>query len=216
MQRVTTRQHRVTIVLASASPQRRTLLTQLDVPFEAVGSPYAEPSSKPDNTSASAWAVALAHFKARSVADARPRQWTLGADTVVDCAGRLLGKPANADDARAMLQLQAGARSTVITGLCLCRTTDRTVNNVESGPVGIERYLTAVSTTVWMRDDPLLIEQYIETGDWAGKAGAYGIQTVGDALVERIDGSFSNVVGLPLEVLRDLFARVGIPTASPP
>ncbi len=141
------------------------------------------------------WALALAYFKARAVAELHPGRWVLGADTLVHCDGRILGKPRDEDDAREMLILQAEAPADVITGLCLlCHAENQ------------QRVAAYGSTRVWMRADKDVREEYLRSGDWAGKAGAYGIQTVGDRLVDRIEGSFTNVMGLPLELLSRLLA----------
>ncbi|MBN2448692.1 MAG: Maf family protein, partial [Phycisphaerae bacterium] len=123
--------------------------------------------------------------------------WALGADTIVACEGELLGKPADEDDARRMLHLQAGRRADVITGVAL----------VGQGEYP-ERIIRHASTAVWMRYDLREIDDYIAGGDWRGKAGAYGIQNIGDRLVERIEGSFTNVVGLPLELVAQLLRAV--------
>lgn len=193
------------LILASGSPRRRVLLAELDVVFEVVPCTLPEPSAKPERVAPAAWATALAYFKAAAVAREHVDRWVLGADTVVACRGMLLGKPRGRDDARRMLELQAGVRSDVITGLALVR-------------VGgaVERRLTHAATGVWMRDDAATRAVYLQSGDWAGKAGAYGIQTVGDALVERLAGSFSNVVGLPLATTAKLLAAAGYRPASPP
>ncbi len=195
------------LLLASASPRRAELLRQAGVRFSVRSCPFREPSSKPPTTSPSAWAEALAHFKARAVAERNSGRWVLGADTVVVCGGRLLGKPRDADEAREMLQLQAGRACEVITGVCLLRVAD-----VSS------RFLGHELTRVGMRDAPTEIEAYLAGGEWRGKAGAYGIQDVGDRLVERVQGSFSNVVGLPIERVRRLLAAADLlsPSGSGP
>lgn len=187
------------IILASASPRRRDLLAEMGVAFDVVVSPLHEPAAKPADLPAPVWAEALAFFKARSVANRHTGVWVLGADTIVLCAGRVLGKPMDADDARSMLELQAGTASDVITGVALVRVD-------ESGAV--RRIVDHDVTQVWMRDDRDVREEYVSSGDWAGKAGAYGIQDVGDRLVERFEGSFSNVMGLPVELLARLLARL--------
>jgi septum formation protein len=187
------------LILASASPRRRELLAQLSVPFEVVPSSLPEPADRPADVKPAAWAEALAYFKARSVAEQYPGRWVLGADTVVACGETLLGKPRDRADARRMLSHQAGRVSDVITGVALLRS--------DAGKD--ERHIEHVLTRVWMRADPAVIEQYLATDDWTGKAGAYGIQTVGDRLVERIEGSFSNVVGLPTERLALLLRERG-------
>lgn len=181
--------HGNALILASASPRRAELLRQLGLRFRVVACDLTEPSDKPAARTPGDWAEALAYFKARRVAELHPETLTLGADTIVACRGRVLGKPRDLDDARRMLELQAGVASAVLTGVCLCRADAR----------GTRRLLFRAQTLVWMRDDAQEREHYLASGDWAGKAGAYGIQDVGDRLIERIDGSFSNVVGLPIE-----------------
>lgn len=185
------------LILASASPRRRVLLEELGVPLVVEPCPLPEPEEKPRRLSVEVWAEGLAHFKACAVARRWPGRWVLGADTIVVCEGKLLGKPRDGDDARRMLELQAGRETDVITGLALVRW---------GHPV--ERIMRHCVTRVWMRDARAEREAYIAGGDWAGKAGAYGIQNVGDWLVERIDGSFSNVVGLPRGMVAGLLREV--------
>lgn len=179
------------LILASASPRRSALLRQAGIAHDVDPCDLREPDTRPDGLSAAAWAMALAYFKARRVAERHAGRWVLGADTVVECGGQVLGKPRDPADARRMLELQARKPADVWTGVALVRA---------SGAVAVRRLL-AVRTRVWMRDDPQAREAYLASGHWAGKAGAYGIQDIGDALVERIEGSFSNVVGLPVERL---------------
>lgn len=164
----------------------------------------AEPRRGSDKVQPRQWAQAVAYFKAREVAERHPDRFVLGADTVVACAGRLLGQPRDLEDARAMLELQAAHVSDVITGVCLVRR--------GAAP---RRVAQSALTRVWMRDDAEAREAYLRSGDWVGKAGAYGIQDVGDRLVARIDGSFSNVVGLPLELVAALLESVGLPVQAP-
>ncbi len=185
------------MILASASPRRQELLQELVGALVICPSPLAEPRDRPEAVSARGWAEALAYFKARSVADSRPGEWVLGADTIVAVAERLLGKPADEAEAREMLVAQAGRPSDVITGVALVR----------AEPGLVRRVIASDCTRVWMRDDADERERYLAGGDWQGKAGAYGIQDVGDVLVERFEGSFSNVVGLPVELVRFLLGR---------
>lgn len=187
------------LILASASPRRRELLARLWPAVDVIPCPYPEPSLRTTRVSPPAWATALAYFKARAVADRHPGRWVLGADTIVVCDGQMLGKPRDAAEARTMLERQARTVSDVLTGICLLR----------RGHEGSRRLTAVECTRVWMRDDPIIREMYLKSGDWAGKAGAYGIQDVGDRLVTRIEGSFSNVVGLPLERLAVLLAEIG-------
>ncbi len=188
------------LILASASPRRREILRDLGVAFEVIPSPLEEPADAPPAVSGGGWAEAVAYFKARAVADRNAGRWVLGADTVVDCAGRLLAKADTIDAAREMLELQARYESCVITGIAAVFV------NPEGGLVN--RMICRDVTRVWMRDEPAVREDYLASEDWRGKAGAYGIQNVGDRLVDRIDGSFSNVVGLPVERIRPLLEKL--------
>jgi len=187
------------LILASASPRRRELLARVYPHFVVEPCALEEPSPHASAVDPAGWAVALAHFKARAVADRHPGRWVLAADTIVACAGQLLGKPADEADARRMLELQARHPGDVITGMCLLRAGS-----------GVRRLARSERTRVWMRDDAEVREAYLRTRDWAGKAGAYGIQTVGDRLVTRIEGSFSNVVGLPLATVAGLLREAGL------
>lgn len=190
--------HCDSIILASSSPRRSELLRELGVPFEVQPSSLDEPTDRPADLLPELWAEALAVFKARSVANVHPGTWVLGADTIVVCAGKVLGKPADRADARRMLELQGGRPSHVITGVALLRVeADGRVRRIVDHDV----------TQVWMRDDPVEREAYLAGDDWVGKAGAYGIQDVGDRLIERIEGSSSNVVGLPLERVAALLGK---------
>lgn len=185
-------------ILASASPQRRKLLTDAGMRFEVQPSRFVEPPW-PGDVAAGEWATALATGKAREVAGRNHERWVLGADTVVWCEGELLGKPIDRKDAERMLRLQAGRCCEVITGLCLVRM-GRDAREI------VERE----TTRVWMREDEAEMQAYLASGDWAEKAGAYGIQSLGDRLVERVEGSFSNVVGLPLERVCGMLKAVGL------
>ncbi len=187
------------LILASGSPRRQALLRELLPHFDTSACHLTEPQHKPAGLSPLAWVQALAYYKARAVAEAQPGRWVLGADTTVVCGASLLGKPLDEADAARMLALQAGRPSAVITGVCLVRLGDE-----------MRRWFLVDSTRVWMRADPHEVAVYLRSGDWRGKAGAYGIQDVGDRLVERIEGSFSNVVGLPVERLTHLLRRVRI------
>jgi len=172
------------LVLASTSPQRRAILEQLGVPFEVVPPDYEEePGGDP---------LEHAAGKARSV-DAGELP-VLGVDTVVVCAGELIGKPADAGDAERMLETLAGKTHEVVSGLCL-----RTSHWEE---------LHSETTMVTFRPlTPRDLAHYIAHGEWAGRAGAYAIQGVGASLVEGIVGDYLNVVGLPGALLVRLLAE---------
>ncbi len=171
------------LILASTSPQRHAILTQLGIPFESVAPAYVEEGDDP---------VEHAAGKARSVdGDGRP---VLGVDTVVVCGDAVLGKPANATDAERMLELLAARTHEVVSGLCL-----RTPAWEELG-----REVTRVSFRPLTPRD---IARYLALGEWEGRAGAYAIQGAGASLVERIEGDYLNVVGLPAALLVRLLAE---------
>jgi septum formation protein len=172
------------IILASTSPQRRAILTQLGVPFEVCAPDYDE--------EAGADPLERAAGKARSVDGGECP--VLGVDTEVLLDGRLLGKPANATEAEAMLEALAGRTHEVVSGLCL-RTT------------AWEELHTATTLVAFRSLNARDLARYLETGEWEGRAGAYAIQGLGAALVERIEGDFLNVVGLPAALLVDVLAR---------
>lgn len=181
-----------TLVLASSSPRRRDLLADLGVPFCVVEPPLEEPSRPAPLGRPSHLAEALAYFKARSVAETLGEEWVLGADTIVAVDGEVLGKPIDIQDARAMLRKLSGSRHVVITGIALL------------GPEG-RRVLASCATWVTMR--PMTDEElqaYLDSGEWEGKAGAYAIQETADRFVTNVEGSFSNVVGLPVEAVAAL------------
>ena len=187
------------IILASASPRRRELLAELGVAFEVIAPRLIEPAQRPDGVSPPAWAEALAYYKTREISKCCPDRIVLGADTIVVVDAEVLGKPADEADARRMLEMQARKPSAVITGVCLARLRGKAM-----------RRLAHAETWVWMNDDRALRDEYLAGGAWRGKAGAYGIQDVGDRLVRRCQGSRSNVVGLPLELVRRMLLEFGV------
>jgi nucleoside triphosphate pyrophosphatase len=171
------------LILASTSPQRRAILEQLGVPFQVVAPDFEEV----DGTSP----LERAAGKARSVAvDERP---VLGVDTEVLLDGELLGKPADATEAEQMLERLSGRTHEVVSGLCL-----RTVAWEE---------LHEETTLVTFRAlTPRDLGHYLAAEEWGGRACAYAIQGLGASLVERIEGDFLNVVGLPAALLVRLLA----------
>jgi septum formation protein len=171
------------IVLASTSPQRSAILEQLRIPFRVVSPAYVEVGDDP---------VEHAVGKARSVdGGGEP---VLGVDTVVVLGGDVLGKPADAEEATSMLGRLSGQTHDVVSGLCL-----RTDDWEETG-----RAVTAVTFRELTAED---IERYVAAGEWHGRAGAYAIQGIGASLVERIDGDYLNVVGLPAPLLLNVLRR---------
>jgi septum formation protein len=190
------------LILASASPQRSALLREMGVAFTVQRSPLREPDPPP-TARPRAWGEAMAYFKARAVAEQHAGQWVLGADTVVWCDGCHLGKARDVADARRMLTIQGRSPADVTTGVCLVRVGD-----------ACERTIRTALTRVALRDESAERERYLATGDWADKAGAYGIQSLDDRLVDRVDGSLTNVVGLPTELLGGLLADAGFPVGT--
>lgn len=187
-----------TIILASASPRRAALLREAGYAIEVVPSPFHEPDIESLGLSPPALAEALSFFKARSVAERRSAGLVLGADTVVAYDGRVFGKPIDAADARRILSTLAGTTHEVITGVTLIDAATQ------------KRLIRHDTTRVTMRPmSAAALEAYIASGAWQGKAGAYGIQDHGDAFVKRIEGSFSNVVGLPMELVAAMLEEAG-------
>jgi len=186
------------LVLASSSPRRRQLMSEAGYRFEPVDPPIDEPSDVGPGLSVARRAEALAYFKARSVAEVVPQALILGADTMVATAGasgEVLGKPSGPVDAERMLRQLSGTRHQVITGVALL------------GPEGCRR-IDAEVTYVTMREmTEGEIRGYIESGEWEGKAGAYAIQETADRFVVRVEGSFSNVIGLPMEMVGHLLSE---------
>ncbi len=170
------------IVLASTSPQRRAILDQLRLPFEVVPPRYDEVGDDP---------LEHAAGKARSV-DGGDRP-VLGVDTVVVLDGEVLGKPAGPGEAEAMLEQLAGRTHEVVSGLCL-RTR------------AWEELHGETTRVTFRRLTPRELARYVGAREWDGRAGAYAIQGIGAALVERIEGDYLNVVGLPAAVLVRLLA----------
>ncbi len=194
-------QHGIRLVLGSGSPRRGQLLRQLHIEFDQVVSSQAEPAPI-DDDDPGGQAIKCAQVKARAVHElvgptADTPTIVIGADTMVVVDGRILGKPADTANARAMLRLLSGRSHTVCTGVCLL------------GP-GWREQTDCVFTEVWMR--PLSaedIETYVASGEPMDKAGAYAIQGLGARFVERISGCYYNVVGLPLARLTAMLSEAG-------
>jgi septum formation protein len=175
------------MLLASTSPQRRAILTQLRIPFEAVAPTYVE--HDPPDADPVALVCAHAQGKARSVH--RAGRVTLGVDTTVHLDGVVYGKSAGAAAAGRMLAELSGRTHTVLSGLCLIGG-DFEVTGHE---------ITEVTFRTLTRAD---IDHYVASGEWEGRAGAYAIQGLGGRLVSRIVGDYLNVVGLPAALLVDV------------
>jgi len=180
------------VILASASPRRRSLLLELGLDFDVVKSQVEE---KPlTDETPKKFVLRAASDKAGAVAAFNSEAWVLGADTVVVCDSMILGKPRDTGHAAEILQTLSGRSHLVHTGFCL--------QNEKQG-VAVSRVVTTeVFLSPFSRE---IAAAYVATGEPLDKAGAYGIQGCGGFLVERISGSYSNVVGLPLaEVVEEL------------
>jgi septum formation protein len=186
------------LVLASGSPRRRALLRRLGRPFRVVVPDVDERALPGEDPARHVRRLALA--KARAVARRVPAGLVLGADTVVALDGRILGKPRDARDAVLMLSLLSGRTHEVLTGVALV------AGGARRGPTAVVR------TRVTMR--PLRageIRDYVAGGEPLDKAGAYAIQGGARRFVERVEGSRTNVVGLPLERLEGMLAAWDAP-----
>jgi len=187
------------LILASQSPRRRYLLEQAGLSFTVVPSSFDEDSIQ--LTDPEHYVKTLALAKADDIAHQHPNSWVIGADTIVTIDHAILGKPANPEDARRMLAQLSGQSHDVYTGYAIV---------CKERKIGISQ---AVRTDVQFKDlNTAEIEWYIQTGEPFDKAGAYAIQGMGTFLVRRINGSYTNVVGLPVcEVIEDLL-RLGVVT----
>jgi septum formation protein len=194
-----------TIILASSSPRRKALLTQVKLPFEIVEPHIDEECGTLANLSANKQVRELARRKVLAVADELPEmrcRWVVGLDTLVELSGMILGKPANLAEARSMLDSLAGQTHHVHTGVALL-------------PVRGREIVSAVCTTkvTFIPMGVKEIEFYLGSNEWQGVAGAYRIQERGAFFVESIEGSYSNVVGLPISLFYGMLRDCDYPFA---
>jgi septum formation protein len=185
------------LILASGSPRRRALLAEMGVDFEVVTAPVDEldERSSPGMTPAEL-AQANAELKARAVM--RRGGWTLGADTVVTLDRAMFGKPGSIGEAREFLRALSGKTHEVITGCALI------------GPDGSVELFHEISRVTFRDIADEIIGRYLEQVAVLDKAGAYALQENGDWLVERVEGSRANVIGLPVERLTEVFRARGL------
>ena len=177
------------LILASKSPRRKELLKQIGIPFVVVVSDAEEVSG--NSWTPAALVVENAKRKARAVAEKYPDSPVLGADTVVSSEGKIFGKPKDKDEARKILTALSGKTHEVTTGLALINRNEIRTTNVT----------TKVFFDTMTKAD---IDAYIATEESMDKAGAYAIQGKAARFIEKIEGSYSNVVGLPLNALIQL------------
>ncbi len=173
------------LLLASTSPRRRQILEQLRIPFDVVPPRYDEMEEDP---------VAHALGKARSVLAGAAGRPVLGCDTEVVCESRVFGKPASSDEAEEMIESLAGRTHEVVSGLALLTPAWEEVHS-------------ETTLVTFRRLTPHDRARYVASGEWEGRAGAYAIQGLGAGLVERIEGDYLNVVGLPAALLVRLLSE---------
>lgn len=189
--------HNPSLILASASPRRRELLEQAGVIFTVIPS-NADEDVIAGETPAE-YALRVAKAKAQDVANTQPGHWVLGADTIVVIDDNILGKPKDATDGYRMLRLLSGCIHQVMTAFVLIAAN------------GQEYTHQIVATTVTFK--PLSdeqIQEYLATGEPFDKAGAYAVQGIGAALVEKVEGSYTNVVGLPIDEVLEVLRSAGL------
>lgn len=186
------------LILASASPRRKDLLAQIGVIPDLVSSVAFDESVLPDESPREA-VERLARGKAEAAKSLRRSDddLILTADTIVACGRRILGKPTDEKDARRMLQLLSGRRHQVLSAICL----------VGQGDVITSR--TVVTRVSFKRLSGQELDAYLASGEWDGKAGAYAIQGRAGVFVRSLEGSYSNVVGLPLHETANLLGGAG-------
>jgi septum formation protein len=190
------------LILASASPRRRDLLRQIGIEADIIEA--AEIDETPlSGERPQRLAVRLATAKAAAVAVRYPDGFVLAADTVVGCGLRILPKAEDIDSARRCLALLSGRRHRVYTGIAIAAPDGRTGQRCVVSSVTFKRL--SREDTAW----------YLDSGEWQGKAGGYGIQGRAAILVRALSGSYSNVVGLPLYETAALLSGLGFPVRQP-
>lgn len=184
------------VILASASPQRRQLLQGLGIPFTVEPSSIEE--SACDENDPLHRAAHLARMKAQDVAARHPNAWVMGCDTLVVAPdGSLLEKPADAADAERMLRRQSGGVSTVHSGLCV------------TGPGGMFEGMSS-SRVRFARLSERDIAWWMDSGHWRNRSGAFQIDGSGQLLIEHLEGDWTGVVGLPVYLFGQLLRRAGL------
>ncbi len=184
------------IILASASPRRQDLLSSLGIYFQVYPHKTKEPNPQPGENP-QVFALNIAKSKAQDLLKRRKNVVIIAADTIVVFKGEILGKPKDERDAAKTLNLLAGNNHEVITGCCIY------------DPLAKRKELFAVNTKVYVADmDQSILEAYLKTGECKDKAGSYAIQGAGGFLVDKIDGSYTNVVGLPLREVVTVLLKI--------
>ena len=184
------------LVLASASPRRQALLAGHGRCFEVVPSTVREPEPESDETP-DAYAARMAGIKGHDIAGRHPDAVVISADTIVVRDGHILGKPATQAEALNMLRSLTGRWHEVTTGFCLIQARQ-----------GLTQCRTVTTRVHMAQNSPEMLSAYVATGEPMDKAGAYGIQGIGAFLVDEVQGSYTNVVGLPLRSVLDILLKI--------
>ncbi len=184
------------IILASESPRRRELLTLMGLKFTVLVSNVEE--QPPQHVTPAAYVEELALQKARAVADTHPDCCVIAADTIVYLDGDILGKPHTPEIAKQFLTRMQGRTHTVYTGVAV----------IASGNVDVRHCCTDVTFAPMTQRE---IQWYVSTGEPLDKAGAYGVQGPGGMFVEKVDGNYFNVIGMPLPLLYKMLTDAGVP-----
>jgi septum formation protein len=190
------------LVLASASPRRQELLRAAGIPFDVQSSgidetPMAGESSR-------SCAERLARDKARAISRMRPQDYVLGADTIVVVDAAMLGKPRDAEDACRMLRLLSGRSHQVITGVCVIKPV--AADRLSSAAEDVRSEVTQVTMYELSDED---VRDYVANGEPMDKAGAYAIQGIASRWIPRIEGDYSNVMGLPVSLVYRMLRAAG-------
>ncbi len=186
-------------ILASASPRRKELLKKAGYNFKVV-LPYIDESAFPvEGIEPCEYVKKMALAKAKSVAAEFPDFLVIGADTVVDFEGEIIGKPCDAKEAEEITRKLFSRPHKVITAVAIVRLSD-----------GVEMVESDTTVVYPKKMTEKQIAKHIEGSSWRGKAGAYAIQEGGDEFVEKIEGSLTNVMGLPMELLQQMLKRIRV------
>jgi len=191
------------LILASASPRRRELLQRAGVAFTVVPSNTLEAAQVGETPDA--YTLRVAAEKALDVARRHPGTWVLGADTIVEIDGEVLGKPRDETEGKRMLHRLSGRTHRVITAFVLV-----------DGGGQVRASQVVISTVTFKPLSEAQIQEYLATGESFDKAGAYAVQGLGASLIERVAGSYTNVVGLPLDEVVAVLRAAGLLLAQEP
>jgi len=186
------------LVLASASPARKGLMETIDlIPDEILPTNIDETPNKREN--AKDYVIRIALEKAQTAAAQCPNSYIVAADTIAETGKKIIGKANNVEEARKTLTTLSGQRHRVYTGLCVIT------------PEGKEATRRVCTTVKFKRLNDDELQAYLDSNQWQGKSGCYGVQSRGGGFVEWMNGSYSNVIGLPLVEVRNMLGGLGYP-----